>query len=404
MPEHWSELKLGRFLTRSKEFVNAHEGGIYPAVGVYRDGGGLFEKDAFVGGETTYQKLFVVHENDLVLRTITAWEAPIAVAEAEHDGFHVSPVFPVFEIDNETVDPSYMRLVCQFPSFWEDMRVRCTGTVLRRKTLSPKSLLSIPLLVPPLEEQRRIVDLVGSIDACIDALGAQIAATRTARSAVLSELLSSPGEIWTSATLADMTAHTIGGVWGVDAGESEVDVPVYRQTEFDSSGKLLCPAGVTRSVTLRQLSSRALQRGDVLIQKSAGTPTLPGRVVIVPSLSKASTFSNFLSVLRADRSIVDCGFYFLVLQWLHQSGVAFAFQRGTNIRNLDLKAYLKTPVMLPPLAEQQRIVDIISSMDDHIDALTSQLEATRQLRAGVLNELLSGKRLLDDTYDEAVGQ
>ena len=49
---------------------------------------------------------------------------------------------------------------------------------------------TLKISLPPLSEQRRIVDLVGAIDACIDALEVQVEADRIARAGVLAELLS----------------------------------------------------------------------------------------------------------------------------------------------------------------------------------------------------------------------
>jgi len=272
-----------------------------------------------------------------------------------------------------------------------------------QEQITRKSLSPLPVRVPPLPQQRRIVDLVGSIDTCIDSLETQIDTTRTARSALLSELLSNPGDDWQETTLDSLIALTIGGVWGADPGEDEVDVPIYRQTEFDDAGRLHQPAGAIRSITYRQLASRTLEENDVLIQKSAGTPTLPGRVVLVPELSEASSFSNFLNLIRADRQAVEPVFLFLVLQHLHATKVAFEFQRGTNIRNLDLKSYLAKTLLVPPLEEQRRIVDLVGSIDEQISSLESQVESVRTFRRSVLSELLSGERLLDESYDVAVG-
>ena len=66
----------------------------------------------------------------------------------------------------------------------------------------------------------------------------------------------------------------------------------------------------------------------------------------------------------------------------------------------DLKAL---SVLIPPLAEQRRIVDLIGSIDEQITGLEVQVSAVRELRSSVLSELLSGDRLLTDDYDVAVG-
>lgn len=194
---------------------------------------------------------------------------------------------------------------------------------------------------------------------------------------------------WTETTLDSLLESQIGGVWGDDPGVGEVDVPVYRQTEFAHDGQLSIPAGASRSVSKAQLASRLLREGDILIQKSAGTPTLPGRVVRVPNLPEASIFSNFLTRLRADELKVNGVYLFLTLQRLHATGVAHEHQRGTNIRNLDLSAYLRTRVEIPPLEEQRRIVDLIESIDAYIAALEAEEAALAATRSNLLGELLT---------------
>jgi restriction endonuclease S subunit len=195
---------------------------------------------------------------------------------------------------------------------------------------------------------------------------------------------------WTKVNISQLLELSIGGVWGGDPGTDEIDVRVYRQTEFDDNGTLSMPSDAVRSITKNQLKSRTLHPGDVLMQKSAGTPTLPGRVVIVPSeIERNATCSNFLHLLRADITRCNSHFLFWLLWFNHQSGKAFEFQRGTNIKNLDLNQYLAQPVLLPPLAEQKRIVNVVSSVDSYIDALLQQADTARTARNAVLHELLS---------------
>ncbi len=208
---------------------------------------------------------------------------------------------------------------------------------------------------------------------------------------------------WTEVGISDLLEVSIGGVWGGDPGTDEIDVCVYRQTEFDDNGTLSMPSDAVRSITKNQLKSRTLQPGDVLMQKSAGTPTLPGRVVIVPSeIERNATCSNFLHLLRADSTICDSHFLFWFLWFNHQSGRAFEFQRGTNIKNLDLNQYLAQQVLLPPLGEQKRIVDVVSSVDVYIDALQQRAETSRTARNAVLHELLSAGG--DDWTETTLGE
>ena len=78
---------------------------------------------------------------------------------------------------------------------------------------------------------------------------------------------------WPIKTLGDLLEVSIGGIWGNEAGEDEVDVFVYRSTELIKDGQLKEELTVRRSVTARQLDSRKLEEGDLLLEKSGGVFT-----------------------------------------------------------------------------------------------------------------------------------
>jgi hypothetical protein len=50
-------------------------------------------------------------------------------------------------------------VLCQRPALWREIRLRSTGTAERRNRIKPAELLTIEIDLPPLEEQRRLVEL-----------------------------------------------------------------------------------------------------------------------------------------------------------------------------------------------------------------------------------------------------
>lgn len=64
-----------------------------------------------------------------------------------------------------------------------------SGQAMKGKTLNKKSLALIPVLVPPIDEQKRIVDLTESIDQATEAYQNQLIALNDLRNSLLSEIL-----------------------------------------------------------------------------------------------------------------------------------------------------------------------------------------------------------------------
>lgn len=186
---------------------------------------------------------------------------------------------------------------------------------------------------------------------------------------------------WTTCAISDLLEHTIGGVWGSPSGEDEVDVDVFRVTEFGPYGVLNPDTAARRSITKRQLMSRELRNGDVLLEKSGGGPTTPvGRVAGVVNPRREAVPTNFVQLLRPRTGLAH-RFLLWLLVWEYTRGTTGQFQRATtNIRNLQTKDYLAHAVPLPPLGEQQRIVD---SIEQHFSRLDSAAASLRRAENGL---------------------
>jgi len=180
---------------------------------------------------------------------------------------------------------------------------------------------------------------------------------------------------------------TIGGVWGDEPGENEVDVLVVRSTNFDNDGVLSVTGAASRSISERQLHSRELIPGDILLEKSGGGPKQPvGRVVLVREVPGRVVCSNFVQLLRPSAE-VSAEWLFQHLWLDHANGDTVRFQRATTgIRNLKTKDYLARSVEVPPLAEQRRIADLLSALERAREKTDEASAATVRVYRGVLRE------------------
>jgi len=112
-----------------------------------------------------------------------------------------------------------------------------------------------------------------------------------------------------------------------------------------------------------------------------------------------SWVNNHAHVLRPGTDFVNS----LMLELL-LNGVDYTNYAVFGTRSKLTQAAMKSiRLFIPPLDEQRRIVDLVGSIDEQISSLESQVESVRAFRSGVLSELLSGERLLDESYDMAVG-
>ena len=243
---------------------------------------------------------------------------------------------------------------------------------------------NIPLA--SLDEQKRIVDVVSSVDAYIDALQQQVDMARTARSAVLYELLSTGGENWVETTLDELV---VSGVVSLGRGnviskkDMEADpgpYPVYSSAQ-NNDGRI---GTYNKYMFDEELITWSVDGG--------------GHVFYRPHHKFSVTnIGGYLRILDGTKFVYP--FLAAVLQKLHGQHV-FDWQ---NKAHPSVIRTLYNNIPMAPLVEQKRIVDVVSSMDEVIQSTEQAVAAAKNLRAGLLSDLLSGEHEIPESYDKFVG-
>ena len=262
-------------------------------------------------------------------------------------------------------------------------------------SITGKSLKEFEVQLPPMPEQKRIVDLVSSVDTYIDALQKQADVARNARNAVLHELLSAGGDDWTETTLGEVAEWFSGGT--PRAGKPEfyeggnipwVVISDLMKPEIYETATCITPAG------LYEIGGRLAPVGSVLISMYA-TVGRPGIAHVPVATNQAIAWSI------PNESLVKPRFLLFVAQSLEEEISSMA--RGATQRNINRAMLKEFAFLLPPLVEQHRIVEIVSSMDEVIQSTEQAVVKAQSLRSGLLSDLLSGEHEIPESYDRLLG-
>ena len=179
----------------------------------------------------------------------------------------------------------------------------------------------------------------------------------------------------------------INGLW---TGKKEpfINICVIRNTNFTKDCKLNLDDVAYIDAEVKQFSTRKLQVGDIIVEKSGGSDKQPvGRVVLFDVRQGDYSFSNFTSALRVKGDVVP--------KYLHKCLVAH-YRRGeteklqsktTGIRNLDMKGYLRLPIPIRPLPEQERIVAELDCLSGAIEKQKQQLKELDNLAQAIFYDM-----------------
>jgi type I restriction enzyme S subunit len=242
--------------------------------------------------------------------------------------------------------------------------------------------------LPPLDEQKRLADLLWAVERHRRSLTALHASVVESMRSFLSKHFASGGA--DDVRIIDLCASVVGGVWGAPEGEAEVDVLALGPRVYATGATRLSTEGSpTRSITHKQAASRIIRSGDIILERSGGSPEQPvGRVVIADGDFPDCIPTDFQRLIRPDTTSVVPEYLFWKLRsdWLQ--GVPREFsKRTTNIANLSVPAYLERTMTLPTRGDQLRLVSNAARFEQALQRVSTELRTTTGLLTALLDEI-----------------
>ncbi len=164
-------------------------------------------------------------------------------------------------------------------------------------------------------------------------------------------------------SINELISDKISGEWG-DEVNGTPGVKILRTTNFTNDGRLNFDNVVLRKIRPELVEKKRLVQGDIIIEKSGGSPNQPvGRVVFFDETDEFLC-NNFTAVLRPAKKVYP-KYLFYALFYMHQSKRTLRYQnKTTGILNLKLERYLdEERIPLPDYNKQKEIAHILSQAD-----------------------------------------
>lgn len=370
----------------------------YMIAGVYSFARGLLARGPLAGSSTTYKKLNRLHRGDFVISEPKAWEGAIAKVTESFDGWYVSPVFPTFRADSEQLDINYLDWYCKQSNVWERLRFKSRGIGARRETVSPDQFLSIEIPLPPLENQRRIVERIEELAAKIEeAKGLRREGRKESdllMGAVTSKLFDKVGSKVQQKKLRELTSRITKGESPSWQGFSYQDSgPMFIRSENVLWGKIDLSQKVHIPEAFHEKLSRSkVLSGDVLINLVGASI---GRVCVVPEGVGDANVNQAVAVITVNTDTIDPEYLVDYILNPTTQDVIHGGKVETARPNISLDDLKKLSIPLPLLEEQRHIVEELKKVNLTIESLKHlQGETSKELDAllpSVLDKAFKGE-------------
>ncbi|MDR4504073.1 MAG: restriction endonuclease subunit S [Candidatus Scalindua sp.] len=191
----------------------------------------------------------------------------------------------------------------------------------------------------------------------------------------------------------------ITGEWG-DEDDVGLGVQVLRTTNFTNTGRISYEKVVKRKISNSLIEKKKLLPGDIIIEKSGGSPNQPvGRVVFFDNNNELFLCNNFTAILRPSERLVP-KYFFYDLFYKHLSQVTLKYQnKTTGIINLQLDRYLDEKINVPSFDKQKQIVQTLDTADTLLQKRREQLNLLDDYLKSVFFEMFGDPVLNDKKWE-----
>jgi len=291
---------------------------------------------------------------------------------------------------NDEILPHFMNyyLIFLFKSkYW--LRV-CKKSV-NQASVNQKDIKKVPIVVPSLEEQQRIVTILDDAFENIEENKNHIVQKKKGVEELLQSLLKSlmMSEQWTESTLEDVSIKITDGSHNPPKG---VDFSDYRMLSsrniFNDKINFDKIRYLTKDGYEKENRRTNIAAGDVLLT-IVGTI---GRVAVVEEDILPFTLQRSVAVIKPDLSKIDSRYLMYCL--MSMSNDFNSQSRGAAQKGIYLKQLRSFTIKYPDLEEQQQIVIILDKAFNNFNQIehsySQEIASYEELKQSILQEAFNG--------------
>ena len=360
-----------------------------------------FDRQVFSRDTSNYK---VVRRGDLAYATIHLDEGSLGILRDADAGL-ISPMYTVFEVDREQVEPAFLFALMKLPTMVARYQRIGEGSIHRRKSINFERLGRLIFNIPVIEEQRRILNVLDANDEAIERTEAVIAATERLRDSLLHELLTRGVPGWHSEWKEVAGVGTVPACWEVVRLGEVVEsttygtnmpldgrgaVPVLRMSNLQN-GEVDLTEVRRADLDSKELSELNLVTGDILFNRT-NSLDLVGKVAVARDLPQPISFASYLVRLRAKKARVNPFWLSSLLgSKVYQDRIRRLATPGVSQANINPTSLKSLTIPLPPMPEQQALAGALDAISETIESGSKERDRLQAMKASVADALLTGR-------------
>nr|WP_275665254.1 restriction endonuclease subunit S [Vibrio sp. Isolate22] len=266
-----------------------------------------------------------------------------------------------------------------------------------RFKLNKATLEKLPMLVPPLPEQRKIAKILSTWDKAIATTEKLIEASKQQKKSLMQQLLTGKKRLVNPETgkafEGEWERHSMSDLVFIDRKSLGKKTPDDFEFQYISLsdvavGSISNELEVHKFASAPSRARRVIQEGDILL--STVRPNLKGFAKVSGKHADCIASTGF-SVLTPKKRVSGDYIYQYIFS-SHVTGQIDSLVVGSNYPAINSSDVAGLKVYCPTYEEQQKIASALTTADKEIEVLVAKLAHFKQEKKALMQQLLTGKR------------
>ncbi len=312
------------------------------------------------------------------------------VAVADFDGVCSGDIYVFESKDPNVLLPELVPFICQSEGFYDYAVKTSAGSLSPRTNWSHLANYEFPL--PPVDEQRRIADLLWAADDVVETQSELIKNILITKKSKLRDLYTKHFDN------ASTKISSLGEIGHWESGGT----PSKSNSKYWENGTI--PWVTPKDVKLSYLTDTEDHVTDFAISSGKATLHKPGTFVVVwrsgilrHSLPVARIDSDFIinqdmKAFKPKNNQVDSEYVRYFVESFDNDIRTRSVKSGTTVESIATSVFHNYQIPLPSILEQKKLVEIASQFDNALSVAFTKDKANRDLRRVFLNSYLGSPK------------
>ncbi|HEH9394958.1 TPA: restriction endonuclease subunit S [Aeromonas salmonicida] len=398
VPNAWSIKPVANILEKVSNPVNVNPEMVYHEIGIRSHGKGIFYKEPIFGQELGNKRVFYVEPDCFVVNIVFAWEQAIAKTTTDEKGKIASHRFPMFKPRKDLCDIDYILYLFKSRKGKYLLELASPGGAGRNKTLGQSEFSKLELILPPIEEQKKIAKILFTWEKAIGTTEQLLANSQKQKKALMQQLLTGKKRLldsngvrfsgeWVHGRLGELCTFKGGSAFKEEyQGHSEGDLPFIKVSDMNLRGNEKYIGYANNWLTdqaAKELKAKAFPKDTIVFAKVGAALLLNRRRILFRPTIIDNNMMAAIPTKFGDTEFIYQLMLAVDFAKLVQEGAVPSVNQG------DLASF---KISYPEKEEQQKIAAVLSTAEQEITALRQELAALKQEKKALMQQLLTGKR------------